>query len=277
MTCHTRNPVTTVASTAVKVRQRCGITACMRWPSSRSRRHSAVSATAVAAIASSIAASLSAVGLLENRVSMVAEKFRPAGAGPVRSVNTPTIAGRRFGSGNPLRISLPVVGSVNPTNVANVPDSSEVISIREHPPIFERGTLAITTLRSVMSTRCVLTLTNSEFSAACLPFCGARPNTSPPWAGIVAIRSHGMVADSDTGACEISGAVTLLSWPPVPDVAAPCGQFSVAVVCTTGSRGVSTDRTKPISPAIVATHRVTFTSWAASRALAASVCVMGVP
>ena len=56
-----------------------------------------------------------------------------------------------------------------------------------------------------------------------------------------------------TGVRVISGAVTLLSCP-------PCGQFSIAVVCTTGSSGVATDNTKPIRPAIVATQRVTFTS-----------------
>ena len=62
-----------------------------------------------------------------------------------------------------------------------------------------------------MSTRCAFTLTNSEFSAASLPFCGARPSTRPPAGGIDRITSHGTVAVSDTGACEISGAVTLLS------------------------------------------------------------------
>ncbi len=84
------------------------------------------------------------------------------------------------------------------------------------------------------------------------------------------ITSHGTVAVSETGACEISGAVTLLNWP-------PCGQFSVAVVCTTGSSGVSTDSTKPTSPAMIATHRVIVTSWAESRALSARVWVMAVP
>ena len=66
-------------------------------------------------------------------------------------------------------------------------------------------------------------MTNSEFSDASLPFCGARPSTRPPLGGIDRITSHGTVAVTDTGVSEISGAVTLLSWP-------PCGQFSVAVV-----------------------------------------------
>ena len=56
-------------------------------------------------MASNIAASLIAVGPLENRVSMVAVTLKPGGAGPVRSVKTPTIAGRRLGSLNPLRKS----------------------------------------------------------------------------------------------------------------------------------------------------------------------------
>jgi hypothetical protein len=96
-----------------------------------------------------------------------------------------------------------------------------------------------------MSTRWLVTLTNSEFRLACLPFAGASPSTRPPFGGMDRITSHGTVAVSDTGASEISGAVTLPSLP-------FCGQFSVAVVCTTGSSGVSTDSTKPISPATVA-------------------------
>ena len=93
-------------------------------------------------MASSIAASLIAVGLVVNRVSMVADTLSPAGAGPVRSVNTPTTPGRRFGSLKPLRrYSEPCcaessswsAGAVlggRPTKVANVPASVELISIR---------------------------------------------------------------------------------------------------------------------------------------------------
>jgi hypothetical protein len=83
----------------------------------------------VATIASSIAASLSVVGLVVNRVSIVAERESPWGAAPVRSVKTPTIDGRRLGSSNPLRRGWPV-SSVSPTNVANVPSSDDVISMR---------------------------------------------------------------------------------------------------------------------------------------------------
>ena len=84
----------------------------------------------VATIAPSMAASFKAVGLVENRVSMVTDADSPGGAGPTRSVNTPTICGRRLGSANPVRSSLPVVGSVSPTNVANVPASVDMISMR---------------------------------------------------------------------------------------------------------------------------------------------------
>ncbi len=134
----------------------------IRRPSSWSRRHSATSATTVEPIASTIAASLRSVGRVENRVSMLAENVSPGGAGPTRSVNTPTICGRRFGSSNPLRSGRPA-GSVNPTNVAKVPACEEVISIRWHlgETTWARGTLAITTLRSVTSTRSLVTLTNS--------------------------------------------------------------------------------------------------------------------
>ncbi len=110
--------------------------------------------------------------------------------------------------------------SVSPTNVANVPSSDEVISMLEHPgtppapTTFARGTLATTTLRSVMSTRDVVTLTKSALSAACLPSAGAVPSTTPPAGGIVRMTSHGTVIDIVTGVCVISGAVTLLSCPP---------------------------------------------------------------
>ncbi len=130
MTCHTRKPPITTTSVAENVRQRWGIHRCIRRPSSRSSRHSATSATIVAMMASTIAASFKAVGLVENRVSITADALSPGGAGPVRSVKMPTIDGRRFGSAKPVRCSEPVVGSVSPTKVAKVPASDEVISMR---------------------------------------------------------------------------------------------------------------------------------------------------
>ncbi|SHW79277.1 Uncharacterised protein [Mycobacteroides abscessus subsp. abscessus] len=208
----------------------------------------------VAAMPPNMAVYLMMVGRLRNRVSTVADTERPCGAAPFRSVKMPTTVGRRFGSANPVRSSLPSV-PVSPTNVANVPFLSEMISMREQPGLpmaFSRGTLAITTLRSVMSTRLLDTLTSRPFSAACLPPLGTVPNTSPPDGGSVRSTSHGIVAFMVTGVCEISGAVTLPNWP-------CCGQFSCAVVCTTGSSGVSADSTKPIRPATIATHRVTLT------------------
>ena len=99
------------------------------------------------------------------------------------------------------------------------------------------------------STRLLLATTNNAFSAASLPFLGAVLSTTPPSGGSARTTEHGTVAVTSTGVSEISGAVTLFNWP-------FCGQFSVAVVCTTGSSGVATDKTKPISPAIVATQRV---------------------
>ena len=213
---------------------------------------------AVERIASTIAASFRGVGLVENRVSITAETLSPWGAGPVSSVNTPTNPGRRLGSGKPVYCSEPS-DFVSPTNVAKVPASDEVISMLEHPgappaPATRAlGTLATTTLRSVMSTRSLETVTNRALRAACLLSFGAVPKTMPPRGGIERITSHGTVAVIDTGVSEINGAVTLLSCP-------ACGQFSVAVVCTTGSSGVSTDNTKPTSPAIVATQRAIFTS-----------------
>ncbi|AGL29277.1 hypothetical protein J113_26530 [Mycobacterium tuberculosis CAS/NITR204] len=76
--------------------------------------------------------------------------------------------------------------------------------------------------------------------------CGAQHHPARGW---MARRLLGTVAVKSTGVSEISGAVTLPSCP-------RCGQSSIAVVCTTGSSGVATDNTKPISPAMVATQRV---------------------
>src|SRR6202012_2578067 len=176
------------------------------------------------------------------------------GAGPVRSVNSPTICGRRLGSEKPPDCGLPA-GSVSPTKVAQVPQRVEVISMRWHcaDSTCSRDTLTITTLRSVTSTRLALTTTNNALSAASLPFLGAVLSTTPPSGGRSRTTAHGTVPDTSTGDSEISGAVTLFSWP-------FCGQFSIAVVCTTGNSGVATDSRKPISPAMVATQRVTRTS-----------------
>ena len=127
------------------------------------------------------------------------------------------------------------------------------MSRRSQPPIRLRLTLAMTTLRTITSTRDAVTLTSIAFRAASRPWAGAVPRTRPPLAGIPASTGHGMDADSETGACAISGAVTLAS-------RSCCGQFSVAVVWMTGSSGVATASTKPSSPAIVATQRATFTS-----------------
>ena len=133
MTCHTRNPPTDDDVGGAE-----GAPAC---------RDQAVHPAAVEAVKPPqrdqrddgrhdghrrIAASFNGVGVVENRVSMVADSDSPGGAGPIRSVNTPTIDGRRFGSANPVRRSLPVVGSVSPTKVANVPASVDVISMRWH-------------------------------------------------------------------------------------------------------------------------------------------------
>src|ERR1700731_1467172 len=204
-------------------------------------------------MAPTIASNFSVVGVVENRVSMVAQNRNPGGTGPVRSVNTPTLCGRRLGSAKPPDSGLPP-GSVRPTKVAKVPARVEVISMRwqSGDSACSRGTLAITTLRSVTSTRWPLTTTNNALSAASLPFLGAVLSTTPPSGGRPRTTEHGTVAVTSTGVSEISGAVTLFNRP-------VCGQFSVAVVCTTGSSGVATDKTNPISPAIVATQRVTRT------------------
>ncbi len=103
-----------------------------------------------------------------------------------------------------------------------------------------------------------------------MPFRGAVPSTTPPVGGMPRTTSHGTSAWKSTGDNEISGAVTLFSWP-------FCGQFKSAVVCTTGSSGVATDSRKPINPAMVATQRVVFTVSAASPpalVCGGSICVL---
>ena len=167
-------------------------------------------------MAPTIASSFNVVGVVENRVSMVAENRNPGGAGPVRSVNTPTICGRRLGSAKPPDCGLPAA-SVSPTKVAKVPARVEVISMLEHPgapgppSAWSRDTLAITTLRSVTSTRLPLTTTNNALRAASLPFFGAVLNTTPPSAGRSRTTAHGTVAVTSTGDSEIIGAVTLFN------------------------------------------------------------------
>ena len=129
--------------------------------------------------------------------------------------------------------------------------------MREQPgePVTRfRFTLATTTLRTITSTRVLVTLTSIAFSVASPPSGGAVPSTRPPSAGNVRMASHGTVAVRLTGACEISGAVTLSTRP-------CCGQFRVAVVWATGSSGVATASTKPSSPAMVATQRTIRTSF----------------
>ena len=148
-------------------------------------------------------------------MSIVADSDSPGGAGPIRSVKTPTICGRRFGSANPLRCSLPVVGSVSPTNVGERAGVGrrDLDALTSGAPITRaRGTLATTTLRSVMSTRCGGDVDEQRVAVrpACRPS-GAVPSTVPPFGGIERITSHGTVAVIDTGTCEISGAVTSLS------------------------------------------------------------------
>ena len=229
----------------------------------------------VATIAPTIASSFSVVGVVENRVSRVADMLSPGGAGPVRSVNTPTICGRRLGSAKPLRSGAPP-GSLSPTKLANVPACVEVMSMCSHcaDATRSRGTDRMTTLRSVTSTRWALTTTNSALRLASLPCLGAVPSTTPPVGGISRTMPHGTVATKSTGVREISGDVTLLSWP-------FCGQFSIAVVCTTGSSGVAIDKTNPISPAIVATQRVSRRLRSSARSVAAVsvsfVTLMGGP
>ena len=66
-----------------------------RMPSAESRTCSAPSATAVITTPRIMTSIFNNVGELLYRESMVAENSSPGGAGPDRSVNTPTICGRK--------------------------------------------------------------------------------------------------------------------------------------------------------------------------------------
>ncbi|BBY06213.1 hypothetical protein MNVI_15310 [Mycobacterium noviomagense] len=92
------------------------------------------------------------------------------------------------------------------------------------------------------------------------------PKSIAPCGGIELTTAQGTVTVIATGVCEISGAVTLFSWP-------CCGQVNVAVVCTTGKSGVAIDSRNPSRPAIVATQRVTRTSRATVSGAVGSVWV----
>ena len=75
-----------------------------------------------------------------------------------------------------------------------------------------RGTLATTTLRSVMSTAGRGDVDEQRVERGLLAVLGgAVPSTMPPVGGIERMTSHGTVTVIVTGASEISGAVTSLS------------------------------------------------------------------
>ena len=82
-------------SSGVADHQRAGRNRRCRIPSAVSNTCRAISDTTVIATPRIIAIHLISVGPLLYRVSMVAEKLKPGGAGPDRSVNTPTICGRK--------------------------------------------------------------------------------------------------------------------------------------------------------------------------------------
>ena len=102
-----------------------------------------------------------------------------------------------------------------------------------------------------MSTRCVVTLTNSALQRRLLAVLrrGAQHQCRPA-AASRGSTSHGTVAVIVTGVCEISGAVTLRQLAVLRPVQRRGGLHD-----RQQRRG--TDSTKPIRPAIVATQRAT--------------------
>ncbi|SIJ78586.1 Uncharacterised protein [Mycobacteroides abscessus subsp. abscessus] len=141
-----------------------------------------------------------------------------------------------------------------------MPLSDEVMTIRRQSgeATLVRGTLAMTTLRSVISSRSLVTRTKRLCSAASLPSGGAVPRMTAPSAGAELTTAHGTITVMSMGVWEISGAVTLLSRP-------CCGQSRVAVDTLTGSSGIETLSTNPSRPKTVAVQRAMFSlrAWAA--------------
>ena len=195
-------------------------------------------------IASTIAASFKVVGVVENRVSMVGRQRQPRRRRPGQ------VGEHADDLRAQVRVGEAAALSACPSRIGQPDERGERARLR-------RGDLDALTLRrrhlvprhardhhvAVGDVDALAVDVDEQRVERGLLAVLRAPCPAPrrPAAASTRITSHGTVTVIVTGACEISGAVTLFSWP-------FCGQFSVAVVCTTGSSGVATDSTKPIRP-----------------------------
>ena len=144
---------------------------------------------------------------------MVADSDSPGGAGPVRSVNTPTIAGRRFGSAKPVRCSLPSSARSARRTWRTCRPSDDVISMRWHgrchhprPRHARDHHVAVGDVDALPGDVDEQRVERGLLAAWRAPC----PAPVPPVGGMARMTSHGTVAVIVTGAWEISGAVTFV-------------------------------------------------------------------
>ncbi|SHU35499.1 Uncharacterised protein [Mycobacteroides abscessus subsp. abscessus] len=121
-----------------------------------------------------------------------------------------------------------------------------------HFPMSERLATAATVSRNATTTSVALARTNRPLRLASMPSGGIVEKTRPPSAGRVAMAAHGMETSSASGAPDTSGAVRSETF---PLAFGACGHKMVAVVCLTGSSGVSAQSSRPARPAMIATRR----------------------
>ena len=143
MKCQTTRAVSTVASTRVKVSQRCGRRRRIRRPAEWSSRNSATREASAHSTASTPAARLAKLGTTEKRLSTSAVTVVPAES--VRSLKIPTSCGRKSPARNTGSVSVPVSSAV-------VPELSER-TVRVASSRSATGTLNIDWLRSTTSRR----------------------------------------------------------------------------------------------------------------------------
>ena len=195
---------------------------CLR-PSRESRSASATSDTTVIATPMTRAANFRLVGVVTNRVSMVALNSNPSGEVPWgSSVKTPTICGRRLGS----RTSKDNWPSVPPFSMRPaVPSPSASTMMRQFGSAWAtaRSAVSNTTSRPVTVMLSDVARMNRPLDVASCPPAGIVESSTPPSAGRSAAVEQGTETRMSVGTNDTSGAATLTTW-------LSCGQLSCAVV-----------------------------------------------
>ena len=196
---------------------------------------------------------------------MVAAKLNPGGAGPDRSVNTPTICGRKSypprsprsgASGSSLSEAVPEVTAestgpwVRPTN-SPVTVSARAVNRSSRQAGLSTWLIGATTtgvLRTTTTRSSLARWINRPRSTALGACLGTVDSNTVLVELSPAAALQGTVMVSSVGTYPISGAVTLSRTP-------FCGQFNSAVVCLTGRNGVRIANAVPSRPAMTATRR----------------------